>query len=514
MKEISEASLHESLQNLQMGIKHLPTKAYQELLVSVLETTSIPFLVTLPSSGKVLYSNHAFRELFGYTQQELLSLKSKHFFLCEEEQQRLLDALYLKREISCLEIQGKSKQDKTLTLRLTLSLSKYQDEDAVIVAFEDISKRKELEESLTTTELLYRSLIDAMQEGVIMRMADGRISMVNKAAERIYGTPLERVDKSEGVPNFEAVDEGGNLLPVHQYPTFEALQTGVVQKNKVLGVKTPKGSWIWIKMNVVPLFHENEHKPYACVASFSDISNQKATEQKLRDLNTTKDTLFKVVGHDLRSQIAAIMGVSDLIELEIEDIDRPNLHHYLELLKTAAAGSFNLLQNLTDWAHSQFSENTLEAHRFYLYDKVKEVLDLFVPLLKQKNIQVEVAIPEHVQVTADANIVTTILRNLISNALKYSLPRGHVRIDSVFKEGTFSFTVQDSGIGMSQQQINQIWTNQPVNARPGTQQEKGSGIGLRLVKHFVEKHKGAMQLDSASGLGTAFTITLPELNQA
>lgn len=512
MKEKTEASLIEGIQNLKMGIENLTGLSEENLLLKVLEVTTIPFLVTLPSSGSILYANQAFRELFGYSQDDLHSLKAEHLYFRTDDRKRLLDALYAKRELSWLEVEGRTKTDEQLSLRLTLTLTHYEQQDAVIVAFEDITRRLQLEKALSTTETLYRSLVDVMQDGVIMRLADGSISMANKAAERIYGIPLERITKHNGKPEFDVVDEHGNSLPSYQYPTFLALKTGQVQKNKVFGIKSHNGKWIWIKMNVVPLFHANHTKPYACVASFSDISRQKETEQQLRELNKTKDTLFRVIGHDLRSQITAIMGISDLIELEVDDIERPTLHHYLQLLKTAAAGNFSLLQNLTDWSHNQLVDSSLHVHRFHLYDKVNEVLELFVPIVKQKKIVVEVSIPEHVQVDADADVFTAILRNLISNALKYSLPLGHVRIDSAYRDDAFSVTVQDTGIGMTQQQLEDIWSDKPVTPRPGTQQEKGAGIGLRLVKDLVEKHNGYIQLDSAKGLGSAFTVTLPELS--
>jgi len=498
------------MQEIAQGIQDLTGQVPPEVLLQVFNTTAIPFLVSHPVSGKIMYSNSAFRELFNYTSSELEAVSTEHLYLCGEYRKHLLEALYAKQEVDRMEVEGKTKEGKRLLLRVSLKLTQFLKSEAILVAFDNITEKRELKEALSATENLYQSLINVMEDGVIMRLADGTISMANKAAERIYGSPLKKVVALHSTRAFEALDEAGYPLLFSQFPTMRALETGQVQKDKVLRVKNLSGNWLWVKMNVVPLFRSQEKHAYACVASFSDITQEKETERKLRSLHDTKNMLFRVMGHDLRSQITAIMGITDLIELETASIENNDVKHYLQLLKTSATGSFNLLQNLTDWAESQTNQRQLRPISFFLHDMVKEVLGLFTPIVSQKKLVVNVAIDEHQQVFVDPNIVKTLLRNLLSNAFKYSFEGGSVRIDSKFCDSCFSFTVQDAGVGMPSQLLATLWSDTPVEPHPGTASEKGIGLGLRIVKELVDQHDGTLQVDSAIGLGSAFTITLPQ----
>ncbi|MFO7938697.1 MAG: PAS domain-containing sensor histidine kinase [Bacteroidales bacterium] len=508
MKE--RESLSGTMQEVAEGIEYLTGHDTSELLLQVFNSTTIPFLVTHPASGRIIYSNTAFCKLFNYTPDELQKVSSEHLYLCGEHRKDLLNALYTKQEVDWMDVEGKTKEGKRLLLRVSLKLTRFQNNEAILVAFDTITEKRELKEALTATEMLHQSLINVMEEGVIMRMANGTISMANKAAERIYGTPLTQVATNDWETHFNALDENGNALSFSQFPTMMAIESGELQRDKVLRVETPEGNWLWIKMNVVPIFQPNEKSAYACVASFSDITQQKETEKRLRRLHDTKDTLFRVMGHDLRSQITAIMGITDLIELETASLKNDTLKHYLQLLKASATGNFNLLQNLTDWAQTQTSDSQLHPINFFLHDMAKEVVELFAPMISQKQLVVDIAIDEQQQVFVDPNITKALLRNLISNALKYSYAGGNVRIDSCFLGTSFSFTVQDAGVGMKPQLLELLWSEAPIEPQPGTAREKGIGLGLRIVKELVDKHGGTLQVDSAMGLGSAFTITLPQ----
>lgn len=480
-----------------------------DLLIQVLDATATPFLVTNPTSGKILYANMAVQNLFGYTLSELDTITSSDLYFDKTIQSRVQNKIAREKQIKSLEIAGRDSQNNKLILSLSMTFITYRNAPAVITAIEDLTEKRRMQDSLSEKESVFSSLIESMHDGVIMRMADGSISITNKAAERIFGASLEDVRKEKNVPEFEARNEEDEVIPLSNFPSVKAITTGQIQVNEVIKVKKVSGDWIWIMMNAVPLMRKGEDKPYASVASFSDITQQKKVETELRKLVEARDMLFRIIGHDLRSQLSSIMGIVDLIKLEGEKLNSDILARYTKMLHNLSTQNLGLLENLTNWAQAQMGEVKLHPRSFLFYPLANDVVALFKTLLDNKNLVVEMNVPEDMRVLADANMVTSILRNLFSNAIKYSYNGACIRIDAGLNDASFSFTVQDQGVGMDVQQLKKLWAQDTFESSLGTNNEKGSGIGLWIVKDLVEKHAGQIQIDSSPGLGTAFTVTLP-----
>lgn len=234
------------------------------------------------------------------------------------------------------------------------------------------------------------------------------------------------------------------------------------------------------------------------------------SEQRLKELNATKDRLFSIIGHDLRGPIG---GFKSLIQLLISGNDLSNSKQLLEILTVihkTANSTYDLLENLLEWAKSQQNEIVFNPKKINLKELVFNILNLFSEVILNKEINIVNEIPEGQFVVADKNMLSTILRNLISNAIKFT-PNGKSIILSVANMGdNIKISVQDEGTGIQEEDLPKLFNSLSPLSTYGTQGEKGSGLGLLLCKDFIERHNGIIEVNSIWGGGSTFSFTLPQ----
>lgn len=247
-----------------------------------------------------------------------------------------------------------------------------------------------------------------------------------------------------------------------------------------------------------------------------DISERKKSElaliereKELRQLNTTKDKIFSIIGHDLRGPINHILGFSELLIEKVNDPTFTDAKKYSEIIHNAANNNLILLDNLLNWAKSQTKMIGFAPEKLILSDIVLEVIKLYKPAAKAKNISLHYLTADEIQVSADVNMMKTVLRNLIFNAIKFTNPKGEIRINGSQKKNWVEVTVSDNGIGMSQEKLNALFNLSSNTTTIGTANEKGSGLGLLICKEFIENHGGKIWAESTQGNGSCFYFTLP-----
>ncbi len=243
------------------------------------------------------------------------------------------------------------------------------------------------------------------------------------------------------------------------------------------------------------------------------IDNQKL---QLIGLNATKDKIFSIIGHDLRGPLASLRGL-----IELASNERLSREEFMEMSKTS---KLNLdyvnedMDNLLNWARTQLKGFEPVLTHVDLKNSVEEKIHLLSEPAKSKAITLQSDIQEGTLVLVDKNNLDIILRNLIGNAIKFSLPAGTVRISAVFQNGICHVSVADRGVGLAKDEIEKLFRPESHFSKQGTNREKGLGIGLLLVKEFVEKNGGTISVKSEIGKGSVFTFTLkavafPDLSQ-
>ncbi len=233
--------------------------------------------------------------------------------------------------------------------------------------------------------------------------------------------------------------------------------------------------------------------------------------EALRELNATKDKMFSVISHDLRAPLGGIKSMLDLIyedNAEKKEISKKTL----DSLKNAADQTYNLLENLLYWSRSQRGSLVNNPEKVNIYELVLENIELLRTMSKNKNIEIRNEVDGDIYAWADRNMIKTVLRNLIINAIKFTDEQGKVTISSTESNGKVEVQVADNGIGIQKSNLEKILNNKEYYTTFGTKREKGSGLGLNLCIDFINRNDGELFIDSEYGKGSTFTFTLPGVN--
>lgn len=253
------------------------------------------------------------------------------------------------------------------------------------------------------------------------------------------------------------------------------------------------------------------------VFTYNEISLRKRIENKfidsqikLKQLNKEKDLLMSIIAHDLKNPFNIINGFCSLLLNSSSKFNENKLREMIELIYSASTSGHNLLENLLEWAKTQSDQSVYKPEVISLNEIIDHIINFYSINIVNKKLILENTTPT-LQVFADKNMLSTVLRNLISNAIKFTPEKGTIYINSmVTNDNSIEITVQDSGVGLSENQMNNLFKVGANNSSKGTNGEKGSGLGLLLCKEFVEKQKGNIKVNSKKGEGSKFTITLPK----
>lgn len=248
--------------------------------------------------------------------------------------------------------------------------------------------------------------------------------------------------------------------------------------------------------------------------------NKQLNEQKqlievqkntLEDLNATKDKLFAIIGHDLRTPFNGQAALSQLLIDEYDNFTKKEVFDSLRAISQSAHNGLEILSNLINWAQNETGDNDANYRSLQVDRVVNETVEMLSSTIEHKEIKIITGIEPGCKANADENMVKTILRNLLTNAIKYSHRGREIIIKSVMKNGVVVIDVIDSGVGIPAEQIRSMFELKQSTTTPGTDNEPGTGLGLILCKELAEKNKGSIAVESQPGKGTKFTLVLPSV---
>jgi Signal transduction histidine kinase len=230
---------------------------------------------------------------------------------------------------------------------------------------------------------------------------------------------------------------------------------------------------------------------------------------ELNELNASKDKFFSIIAHDLKGPFGAIIGFSDILKEEIESGDPAENKEHARLINISAVQTFRLLENLLEWANSQTGKILFNPVSINLMELFNEEFSMLSDMAAGKNIEIKNFFPDNLTIIADKNMIKTVLRNLISNAIKFTHKNGKVEVKAMIANKHVEISVSDSGIGMTKETIAKLWRIDTNLSTRGTENEEGTGLGLFLCKEFVKKHDGKIWVESEPGKGSTFKFILP-----
>lgn len=260
----------------------------------------------------------------------------------------------------------------------------------------------------------------------------------------------------------------------------------------------------------------NEHE---IIIISSDISKLKKTEnqlkqnsKELKQLNADKDRFMQILAHDLRNPFNVLLGFSELLIRNFKNYDDDLIKYYLDIIKQTSERTYIMLDELLLWSKSQAGKLPFEPSSINLSELIASIYSETQTNAQRKNITIKLSVPENFQIVADGNMLKTVIRNLVSNAIKFTQKDGEIRIFSHLDDGKVVIAVTDNGVGISKADQEKLWNNCNPHTTVGTDNEKGTGLGLLMCKDFVEKHGGKIWVESEEGFGSNFKIQLPLLN--
>jgi signal transduction histidine kinase len=256
---------------------------------------------------------------------------------------------------------------------------------------------------------------------------------------------------------------------------------------------------------------------YILVSRVRNLKNQKIQLEikvakktaELNELNISKDKFFSIIAHDLKNPFSSIIGLSEIMKEEIRESDRNTLENYAVMINNSAVQTFRLLENLLEWANSQRGKILFDPKPFSLNEVLDEEFLILNDLALKKNIELKNKLGNDLTIFADKNMIKTVLRNLISNAIKFTSKNGEVNINASCVDKNVEISVSDNGIGMTKDIVAKLFRLDANLSTRGTENEKGTGLGLFLCKEFTYKHNGKILVESEPGKGSVFRLILP-----
>lgn len=230
-------------------------------------------------------------------------------------------------------------------------------------------------------------------------------------------------------------------------------------------------------------------------------------KNKLEDMVAMRDKMFSIIAHDLRGPISNLKMYYDLSKQMPEAIE---INDMLDIVGKSSESAFDLLNNLLHWARLQCDNQSVKPETLNLHRVIDEKAIHFGLNLNAKGIKILNSVHADFTITADSTMIQTVLRNLIANAIKFTPQKGQIEIGASKEKGRITFWVKDSGIGLSQEAISKILNPNEIYTTYGTNNEKGSGIGLQLCIDFLAAADGSLSIESEEGKGTTFFVEIPD----
>jgi PAS domain S-box-containing protein len=247
-----------------------------------------------------------------------------------------------------------------------------------------------------------------------------------------------------------------------------------------------------------------------------DLTERKKSEdaikkyvRDLEDLNTHKESVLAILSHDLRSPLTGIIGITKYLRSNFEKMEHSKVKEMLDLLHKSSIDELNMLDYLVEWARIKYASEVFSPKKIELAQYVQKVFNTLNETASLSAINLHHEIEENTSVFADGKMLLSVIQNIVSNAIKHTKPGGTISISAKTLEDKIVIRIKDTGIGMSKEIMERLFTPQMSSLSEARKEDKGAGIGLLLVKGFLEKNDGEIWVESIEGEGSSFYFTLP-----
>ena len=386
--------------------------------------------------------------------------------------------------------------------------------DEVLSIVRDITERKWAEEKLIKSKQQYDNLVSRIPVGVYIlhSKSDGSFAldyasprmaeMLNSSVESLLADneTIFKAIHPDDLDGFRTLSQDG----IYKLRPFNWI-------GRVLAGENIK----WMHFRSTPEVLENGDTLWH--GQLADITERKMAEQEISQKNeelsnliAEKDRFFSIIAHDLRSPFNALLGFTQVLDEGLPGMELDEAQKMISILRGTALSAYNLLENLLEWSRIKRGNTSFDPGPFLLSTKIDEFLQPVFEPANKKSIEISYSVPDGLVVFADLNMMGSIIRNLTSNAVKFTPRNGKVFLSAkVTEDQSIEISVKDSGIGMNKSILGKLFNIDRNNNRRGTDGESSSGLGLIICKEFAEKHDGTIRAESMERKGSTFYLTLP-----
>jgi PAS domain S-box-containing protein len=491
-------------------------KKYRQLVENSLQG------IVIIQDLKIVYANPAFAYITGYTVDELLNFSPQDVGnLIHPDDWKLVWGNFKKRFSglsipSNYQFKGISKDGSTKVLELYAQLIEFDGKPAIQGIVLDITARVEAQKALEESEEKFRSIFENSGIGMSILTPKANFIKVNKSFADMFGYTPEEFN------NISMLDVTHPGEVDHSLKIMKKLQQDKSIKSSKLEKKCIKknGDSFWGFITITPLRNSNGELSFL-IAQIQDITKRKDAEQKLvksaeklKELNNSKDKFFSIISHDLRSPFNALLGISEYTTQFFDDLSKDEIKEATTNLHASAKKVYNLMQNLLEWTQIQTGRLEVEKTKIDLCEISEEILELYSEAAENKKIKLSSDISCTIHLFADKYMIETVLRNLVSNAIKFTYPKGAVRVRAEVVDDFVKVSVEDTGTGIDPVDQEKLFSIGEQYRMDGTESEKGTGLGLILCKEFVENNGGTLSIESELEKGSKFIFTVPRFKNS
>ncbi|MBK8944024.1 MAG: PAS domain S-box protein [Ignavibacteriae bacterium] len=407
----------------------------------------------------------------------------------------------------------------------------------------DITKRKEIETKLLESETQFNEITSVVAEGIFLIDSNRNLRFANPEFYNLLGYSAEEVLDTKV---FEKIYNHNSKVEI-DCPINKVLNDEVIVRITHDFFKTVNDDYLPVSFVSSPI--KRNGKIIGCVTAFHDITERIEAEEalkryveelqfnkelmeenaveaarlnemlwdsetRLKELNASKDKFFSIISHDLRSPLTSIIGFAEVMIEDLETLSKEEIKEFTNSIYKSSKNVQNLLENLLQWSRIQTGRIEFNPINFEINNLINDVIALYQVNAARKKITLVNLLEKQYKVNADKFMIDTVLRNLVSNAIKFTPQGGTIKINvEKLDENNLTISIIDSGVGIKEEIIEKLFKIDSHITTKGTDKEKGTGLGLILCKEFVEKHQGKIWVESKFEEGSEFKFTLPLKNE-
>jgi len=514
-RDITEAKLAE----IQLKAAKEKAEESEARFKNMFEHHNAAMLLIEPISGSIINANEAALKFYGYTKSVLCSMTINEINTLSPEQIQIERNNAINENRNHFIFSHKLATGEMRTVEVHSSPIDFQNNLILFSVIHDITERqkaeqalKESEEKLIESNEFNRNLIDTMQDGFSIVDVQGVQTDSNPAFCKMVGFTIEELRGATAPFPYWPPEEYENIGKAFQQTMQQEGNTFELIFMKKTGERFP--------VNVSPSPIRNKQGAIISYgAVVEDITERKKAEIQLQNyslelkkLNTDKDLFIKILAHDLKSPFNSILGFSDLLIKNMDKYDKEKIQTQLKIINQTVRKTYYLLEDILQWTNSQSGKLPFIPQLIKLDEFCNEQIEHIKSHADTKQITVNYFEEVNIQVYADVNMLKTILRNLMLNAVKFTNSSGQISVYAEKNDTYAIITISDTGIGISEKNIAKLWNVTERYTTAGTSGETGTGFGLLLCKEFVEKHGGQIWVESELGKGSNFKFTVPLSN--